>query len=381
MKIGIVCYPTYGGSGVLATELGKSLAESGHQVHFITYSQPVRLEHYGSNLYFHEVNTVQYPLFEYPNYELALISKLVEVARNQSLDLLHVHYAIPHAMAAYMARQILKAEGLRLPIVTTLHGTDISLVGKDATYAPSVTFSINESDAVTAVSRYLRDETYQHFSVRQDISVIPNFIDFQRFYRRNMDHFRKAIAPEGEFILVHTSNFRKVKRIPDIIRAFAIIREQVNAKLLLAGDGPERTTAEKLCRELGLCEDLRFLGKISAVEELLSVADVFFLPSETESFGLSALEAMACAVPVVASNAGGLPEVITHGRSGYIAPIGDVNALAHYALDILQHPDTLARFREQALQRARQFDLSNVRPLYEQVYEQAIERTLSFTNT
>mgnify|MGYP006422146819 CR=1 FL=1 len=379
MRIGIVCYPTYGGSGVLATELGKSLADTGHQVHFITYTQPVRLEHYGSNLYFHEVNVVQYPLFEYPNYELALISKLIEVARNQSLDVLHVHYAIPHAMAAYMARQILASEGIRLPVVTTLHGTDISLVGKDPAYVPSVTFSINQSNVVTAVSRYLRDDTYQHFSVNRKIEVVPNFIDTQRFYRRNMEHFKRAIAPENEFILVHISNFRKVKRIPDIIYTFAEIRKKVNAKLLLAGDGPERSTAEKLCRELGLCEEMRFLGKISAVEELLSVGDLFFLPSETESFGLSALEAMACGVPVIASNAGGLPEVVEHGQSGFIAEVGDVPSMAAFALSILEDTQTLEKFRIDAVLRARQFELSRIRPLYEHTYEEAMEDTYSLS--
>lgn len=370
MKIGMVCYPTYGGSGVVATELGKALADRGHKVHFITYRQPFRLDSFHENLFYHEVASSNYPLFEYPPYETALAGKIVDVARFEGLDLVHVHYAIPHAAAAYMARQILAAQGHTLPVVTTLHGTDITLVGRDESFEPVVTFSIDESDAVTAVSDWLKQETYAHFHVKKDIRVIPNFIDFGRFKKLNKEHFRKAIAPNGEHILIHTSNFRKVKRIADVIRVFDRIRREVPAKLLLIGDGPERQAAEKLCRELGTCESISFLGKQEAVEELLAVSDLFFMPSESESFGLAALEAMACQVPVISSDTGGLPEINRHGVTGFLAPVGDVDAMAAHTLHLLRDPELLNRFRQAAYEQALRFRIENILPMYESLYSE-----------
>ncbi len=374
MKIGIVCYPTYGGSGVMATELGKALAVKGHEVHFISYSQPVRLLDLGGNLYFHEVNALQYPLFEYPPYELALISKLVDVVRNNHLEILHVHYAIPHAFAAYTAREILASEGITVRVITTLHGTDITLVGKDKSYEPAVTFSINQSDAVTAVSEYLREETYRFFNVRKDIHVIYNFVDFERFSKQPKEHFKRAIAPGGEKIIIHTSNFRNVKRIPDVIKVFALIRKTIPSKLLLAGDGPERSKAEELCRELNISDDVRFLGKIEAVEEVLSVSDLFLLPSERESFGLSALEAMACQVPVVSSNAEGIPEVNVHGLTGYLSEVGDITDMAANAIRILQDPEVHQAFKHAAYEHARLFTLEKIMGQYEALYEEVVGR-------
>ncbi|MFT7031096.1 MAG: N-acetyl-alpha-D-glucosaminyl L-malate synthase BshA, partial [Marinoscillum sp.] len=303
MKIGIVCYPTYGGSGVVATELGKALAKEGHEIHFITYSQPSRLDFFSENLYYHEVSVKSYPLFDYPPYELALASKMVDVVEHEKIDILHVHYAIPHASAAYMAKQILKTKGITIPVITTLHGTDITLVGKDATYEPVVTFSINQSDGVTAVSEDLRKDTLRLFDITRDIAVIPNFIDLQRFKKQKKDHFKKAICPNDEKLIVHTSNFRKVKRVQDVVAVFNKVRKVVPSKLLLVGDGPERSSIEELCRNMCNIDDVRFLGKLEAVEEVLSVADLFVLTSEKESFGLAALEAMACEVPVISTNA------------------------------------------------------------------------------
>lgn len=372
MKIGIVCYPTYGGSGVVATELGKSLAKKGHQVHFITYSQPVRLDAYGSNLFFHEVSILKYPLFEYPPYELALISKLVDVIEFEQLDLLHVHYAIPHAFAAYMAKQMLHKKGYRLPIITTLHGTDITLVGKDPSFETAVTFSINHSDAVTAVSEYLRKETFEHFDVNKDIRVIPNFIDISSFHRKKKEHFRQALAPHGEKVICHISNFRKVKRVSDVIRIFSKVRERTPAKLLLVGDGPERNKAEGICRQLEYCGDVRFLGKVDAVEEVLSISDLFVLPSETESFGLAALEAMACEVPVIASDAGGLPELVEDGKSGFTCPVGDVDQMAEKALYIFEDKERFEAFKKASFERAKAFDISEVMPQYEKLYEELL---------
>jgi N-acetyl-alpha-D-glucosaminyl L-malate synthase BshA len=317
MKIGIVCYPTFGGSGVVATELGKALAKEGHQVHFITYSQPSRLDFLNENLFYHEVEFRSYPLFEYPPYELALASKMVSVVKNEGLDLLHVHYAIPHASAAYMAKQILKTHGIYIPVVTTLHGTDITLVGKDASYEPVVTFSINQSDGVTSVSEDLKKETYHSFKITREIEVIPNFIDLEKFKKQKKDHFKKAICPHGESLVVHISNFRKVKRIMDVIHVFHNIHKEIPSKLLMIGDGPERQPAETLARELGINDAVRFLGKLEAVEEVLSVADLFLMPSEKESFGLAALEAMACEVPVISSNTGGLPRIECTGRNWF----------------------------------------------------------------
>ncbi len=374
MNIGIVCYPTFGGSGVVATELGKALAKEGHRVHFITYSQPTRLDFLNENLFYHEVDFRSYPLFEYPPYELALASKMVSVVKNEKLDLLHVHYAIPHASAAYMAKQILKSEGITIPVVTTLHGTDITLVGKDASYEPVVTFSINQSDGVTAVSADLRKETYEHFKITVDIDVIPNFIDLDKFKKQKKDHFKKAICPHGEALIVHTSNFRKVKRIGDVIQIFANIHNVIPSKLLMIGDGPERAKAEAQARELGIEADVRFLGKLEAIEEVLSVADLFLMPSEKESFGLAALEAMACEVPLISSNAGGLPELNVQGITGFMSEIGDVEDMSRKALFVLDKKN-LPTFKENALKRAREFDITNILPLYERVYQRVIEKT------
>ncbi len=373
-KIGIVCYPTFGGSGVVATELGKALAKEGHKVHFITYSQPQRLDFLNENLFYHEVNIRSYPLFEYAPYELALASKMVDVVKNEKLDLLHVHYAIPHASAAYMAKQILKTQGIHIPVVTTLHGTDITLVGKDASYEPVVTFSINQSDGVTAVSEDLRRETYQSFKITNEIEVIPNFIDLEKFKKQKKDHFKKAICPNNEMLVVHTSNFRKVKRVADVIKIFANVHKEIPAKLLMIGDGPERVRAEAQCRELGICEDVRFLGKQEAVEEVLSVADLFLMPSEKESFGLAALEAMACEVPVISSNTGGLPELNIQGGTGFLSNVGDIEDMTRKALLVLDK-DNLPRFKQNALQRAKEFDISKILPLYESYYQQVMERT------
>jgi N-acetyl-alpha-D-glucosaminyl L-malate synthase BshA len=374
MKIGIVCYPTFGGSGVVATELGKALAKEGHKVHFITYSQPSRLDFLNENLFYHEVDFHSYPLFEYPPYELALASKMVSVVKNEGLDLLHVHYAIPHASAAYMAKQILKTHGITIPVVTTLHGTDITLVGKDASYEPVVTFSINQSDGVTAVSEDLRRETYEYFKITNDIEVIPNFIDLEKFKKQKKDHFKKAICPNGEMLVVHTSNFRKVKRIDDVIQIFANIHQVIPSKLLLIGDGPERNKAETLCRDLNIVHDTRFLGKLEAVEEVLSVADLFLMPSEKESFGLAALEAMACEVPVISSNSGGIPELNIQGETGFLSDIGDVEEMTRNALFILDK-DNLPRFKANALKRAQQFDISRILPLYEDYYNRILEKS------
>jgi len=375
MKIGIVCYPTYGGSGVVATELGKALAKQGHQVHFITYEQPTRLDFFSENLYFHKVDFTTYPLFDYPPYELALASRMVNVAKNVGLDLLHVHYAIPHASAAYMARQILKAEGINLPFVTTLHGTDITLVGKNEAYTPVVTFSINESDAVTAVSASLKEDTLEHFNIKTDIEVIPNFIDLERFKKQKKDHFRNAICPNGEKLLVHTSNFRKVKRIDDAVQVFAKIRKDIPSKLMLVGDGPELNRIKSLCHTLGIVNDVRFLGKIEAIEEVLSISDVYLMPSEKESFGLAALEAMACEVPVISSNTGGIPELNVHGVTGFLSNVGDVQDMYENTLTILKD-ENLPIFKENALARAKEFDVDSIRPLYERLYEKVLEKSL-----
>ncbi|MBU0695662.1 MAG: N-acetyl-alpha-D-glucosaminyl L-malate synthase BshA [Bacteroidetes bacterium] len=375
MKIGIVCYPTFGGSGVVATELGKALADHGHQVHFITYSQPARLDFFSENLFYHEVSVSKYPLFDYAPYELALSSKMVDVVRFEKLDILHVHYAIPHASAAFMAKQILATFDIHIPVVTTLHGTDITLVGKDLTYKPVVTFSINQSDGVTAVSEDLKKSTYDHFDIQKDIRVIPNFIDHNRFSLKPKDHFKKAIAPQGERIIVHTSNFRKVKRTKDVIYIFQKILEKVPAKLLMVGDGPERVNCEQLCRDLKVCENVRFLGKQDAVEEILSVADLFIMPSESESFGLAALEAMACKVPVISSNTGGLPELNINGVTGFMDNVGDVEGMAKHAIYILENEDRLNQFKEHALNRASDFDLSRILPMYEDFYNEIIEKS------
>ena len=369
MKIGIVCYPTFGGSGVLATELGKALANEGHKVHFITYQQPVRLNAFNTNIFYHEVRVPTYPLFDYPPYELALASTMVDVIINYDLDLLHVHYAIPHASAAYMAKQIVKQKnGRNVPVITTLHGTDITLVGKDKTYEPVVTFSINESDAITAVSKNLREETYRFFDIRKEIEVIYNFVDVKRFDKKPLDAFRQVIAPDNEKILIHASNFRKVKRIDDVIKVFAKVQATIPAKLLMVGDGPERHAAEELCRQLGVDEQVRFLGKQEQMEDILAVSDVFLLPSEYESFGLAALEAMAARVVVISSNAGGLAEINIPGETGFLAEVGDTEAMSNYAIQLLSNPDYLASMKEKAFQQACTFDISNIIPQYEKLY-------------
>ncbi|MEX0813075.1 MAG: N-acetyl-alpha-D-glucosaminyl L-malate synthase BshA [Chitinophagales bacterium] len=375
MKIGIVCYPTYGGSGVVATELGKALADKGHQVHFISYKQPARIDHFASNLFYHEVNIVNnYPLFEHPPYETVLTSRMVDVIQYEKLDLLHVHYAIPHASAAYMAKQILREKGIYIPVVTTLHGTDITLVGKDALYEPVVTFSINNSDGITAVSENLKEETYRHFDIKKDIRVIPNFVDFSRFSKVNKDHFKKAIAPNGEKVLVHVSNFRKVKRVSDVVLAFKEIVKEVPAQLLLIGDGPDRSKVEALCRELGICKDIRFLGKQDAIEELLAVSDLFMMPSGSESFGLAALEAMACQVPVISSNTGGVPEINIDGKTGFLSDVGDYKKMASDALKLLKDENLLETFRKNAYEQAKRFDIHNILPIYENYYREVLEK-------
>ncbi|HEX4875870.1 MAG TPA: N-acetyl-alpha-D-glucosaminyl L-malate synthase BshA [Chitinophagaceae bacterium] len=369
MKIGIVCYPTFGGSGVLATELGKALAQKGHLVHFITYQQPVRLNEFMPNIFYHEVQVPTYPLFDYPPYETALASTMVDVIKNNNLDLLHVHYAIPHASAAYMAKQILKKEGKKIPVITTLHGTDITLVGRDKTYAPVVTFSINESDAITAVSQNLKDETYKHFQIEKEIEVIVNFVDVSRFNRKPLDAFRKVIAPNGERILLHASNFRKIKRVQDVVRIFYEVQKQIPSKLLFIGDGPERSTAEDLSRELGIFDEIRFVGKQEQIEDILAIGDLFLLTSEYESFGLAALEAMAAGVPVVSTNAGGLKEIMLQGETGFMSEVGDVNSMSKQALTILENDAHLKMFKERASAHAKKFDIHAIIPLYENLYE------------
>lgn len=376
MKIGIVCYPTYGGSGVLATELGLGLAQKGHQVHFITYRQPARFNHFTENVFYHEVSGADYPLFEYPPYDTALTSKIVDVAIFEKLDLLHVHYAIPHATVAYLAKKILLSKGRYVPTVTTLHGTDITLVGNNHAFAPVVEFGINKSDGVTAVSQSLKDQTNEYFDINNDIKVIYNFVDFNRFKKSDKDHFKKAIAPEGEKILMHTSNFRKVKRVDDVMHVFQKVHKQIPSKLLLIGDGPERQGLEELCRKMGLCEDVRFLGKQDAIEELLAVGDLFLMPSESESFGLAALEAMACEMPVISSNAGGLPEVNEHGKTGFLSPVGAVDDMAHHAITLLENTSMLATFRANALNKAKSFSLDNILPQYEAYYEHILDTAL-----
>jgi N-acetyl-alpha-D-glucosaminyl L-malate synthase BshA len=373
LKIGIVCYPTFGGSGVMATELGMALSEKGHEVHFITYQQPVRL-HFHPNIYYHEVSVPTYPLFDFPPYESALTSTMVNVIANNNLDLLHVHYAIPHASAAYFARQILKKMGKDIPFITTLHGTDITLVGKDQTYAPVVTFSINESDAITAVSANLREETFNSFAIEKDIQVIPNFVDITRFHQSDKNHFKKMLAPHGEKILVHVSNFRKVKRVEDAIRVFAQVLYQTPSKLLMIGDGPERQNAEELCRQLGIMSEVRFLGKQEQMDEILSISDLFLLPSQYESFGLAALEAMACGVPVISTNAGGLPEVNVQGVTGFMSDVGDVADMAKNAMELISDEDRLAEAKRAARAHAETFDKASIIPVYEALYEQVLEQ-------
>lgn len=377
MKIGIVCYPTFGGSGVVATELGKALAQKGHQVHFITYSQPVRLDFFSGNLFYHEVAVSDYPLFEYQPYELVLSSKLVDVVKYEKLDLLHVHYAIPHASAAYMAKQILASQGIHIPFITTLHGTDITLVGKDPSFEPVITFAINQSDAVTAVSESLKKETYANFpNVQKDIQVIPNFICLEDYLFDSNKCQKKMYAPNNEKILIHVSNFRKVKRVDDVLRVFDKVRKEIPAKLILVGDGPERPAIEKLCRELDTCSDIKSLGKIVNPEQILTIADLFLLTSETESFGLAALEAMAAKVPVISTNSGGIPEVNKNGISGYLSNVGDVNDMARNAISILKDEATLAKFKANAYEQAKKFEIARILPMYEKLYTEILKKNL-----
>ena len=369
MKIGIVCYPTFGGSGVLATELGKALAEKGHEIHFITYQQPVRLNGFHTNIFYHEVRVPTYPLFDYPPYELALASTMVDVILNHDLDLIHAHYAIPHASAAYTAKQIVKQKtGRSVPVITTLHGTDITLVGRDKTYEPVVTFSINESDAITAVSENLRAETFKHFDIIKEIQVIHNFVDVHRFNKKAVAAFRQVIAPNNEKIIIHASNFRKIKRIDHVMEIFKNIHSALPAKLLMVGDGPERPLAEDLTRQYGLDGDVRFLGKQEQMEELLAVSDVFLLPSEYESFGLAALEAMAASTVVISTDAGGLGEINIDGVTGYTAPVGDVAKMSKNAIELLQDETKLKAFKHNALKEAKLFDIHHIIPKYEELY-------------
>lgn len=377
MKIGIACYPTFGGSGVLATELGKALANKGHQVHFITYQQPVRLNEFNANIFYHEVRVPTYPLFDYPPYEVALASTMVDAIINHDLDLLHVHYAIPHASAAYMAKQIVKSKtGRCVPVITTLHGTDITLVGKDKTYEPVVTFSINESDAITSVSENLKEETYKNFDIKKDIEVITNFVDVARFDKKPIDAFKKVIAPNGEKVLMHASNFRKVKRVDDVIKVFANVRNKVACKLMMVGDGPERPMAEELARQLGVADDVRFVGKQEQMEEITAVTDIFLLTSEYESFGLSALEAMAAKAIVISTNAGGIPEINIDGKTGFMANVGDVETMSNKAIEVLQNENLLQQMKENAYEHAKKFDIKNIIPIYEKLYSRFCRMSL-----
>jgi len=374
MKIGITCYPTFGGSGVLATELGKALAERDHQIHFIAYAPPQRLGHVTGKVFYHEVNVNTYPLFEYPPYSLALTSKMVDVAMYEDLDLLHVHYAVPHATSAVLARSILSGKGKNIPIVTTLHGTDITIVGQDASYSPVVTYSINESDKVTAVSEYLRGTTFDHFDISTEIDVVPNFVDTVRFSRQAKKENWNAFCPNAEKVITHVSNFRKVKRTQDVVRIFAeVLKKYPDVKLLLVGDGPERPSTEHLCRELGVCDRIRFLGKQEPVEEILSFSDLFLMPSESETFGLAALEAMSCEVPAITSDIGGLPELNIHGETGYLCELHDIDSFAERTVELLKDDDKRISMAKNARERAvSNFDIGNVVPMYENIYESAL---------
>lgn len=374
MNIGIVCYPTYGGSGVVATELGKALAKKGHCIHFISYNQPVRLDSFTENIHYHEVNVSDYPLFDYPPYELVLASKLVDVAKFAQLDLLHVHYAIPHASAAYMAQQILKTQGIEIPFITTLHGTDITLVGKDSSFEPVITFAINQSNAVTTVSESLKSDTYKHFDVSRKIHVIPNFVCLEECEEPEKDlELKLHLAPNGEKILAHVSNFRKVKRVQDVVDVFKRVRAKMPAKLLLIGDGPERHFVEASMRESDWNDDLIIMGKVKDTSRVLSIADLFLLTSESESFGLAALEAMSVGVPVISSNTGGIPEVNEHGFSGFLSNVGDTEDMAKNALDLLQNEEKLELFKQQAYGQAKLFDIVNILPQYEALYQEFVK--------
>ncbi|MDQ6843752.1 MAG: N-acetyl-alpha-D-glucosaminyl L-malate synthase BshA [Bacteroidota bacterium] len=372
MNIGIVCYPTFGGSGVLATELGKALADKGHNIHFITYQQPVRLSGFHANIFYHEVRVPTYPLFDYPPYETALASTMVDVIINNNVELLHVHYAIPHASAAYMAKQILAKEGKHIPVITTLHGTDITLVGKDKTYSPVVTFSMNESNAITAVSKNLRDETYKNFKIEKEIEVIYNFVDVKRFDRKPVTAFKQVIAPDNEKIILHASNFRKVKRVGDVVKVFEQLNAQIPSRLLFVGDGPERSYVERLCRESDSHADIRFLGRQEQMEDILAITDLFILPSEYESFGLVALEAMAAGVPVASTNAGGLPEINIEGVTGFLSNVGDVDDMSKKIINLFSDDVAFKEMKKNAFAQAKKFDIDKIVPEYENLYKKVL---------
>lgn len=370
MNIAIVGYPTYGGSGVVATELSKGLAQRGHNLHFLSYARPQRLDSFDTNVSYHEVSVNVYPLFQYPPYDLALASYMVNLVEHSDIDVFHVHYAVPHATSAFLAKQILGEKGKKIPIITTLHGTDITIVGSDQNYTPVVEFSINQSNGVTAVSEYLKEETYRRFNITKDIEVIPNFVDVGRFRKSDMSHFRKAICPNDEKIVVHVSNFRKVKRATDVVEVFSrILDNGVDAKLLLVGDGPERQNVEAKCRELGVCSSCRFLGKQEKVEEILSISDLFLMPSGSETFGLAALEAMSCSVPVVSSNIGGLPELNIHGKTGYLCELGDIETMAKHSIAMLKDEKLHKELSDNARERAEIFEESRIVEHYEKFYE------------
>ncbi len=373
MNIGIVCYPTFGGSGVVATELGIELAHKGHKVHFITYSQPFRLNQFNDNIFYHEVNVNDYPLFDYQPYESVLASKIVDVAIYERLDILHVHYAIPHASVAYLAQQILKSRKIKLPYITTLHGTDITLVGQDPSFEPVIFFSLNNSNAITSVSESLRKDTLKTFKIANDIKVIPNFIKIEDYQQSTEVCHRKNYAAPHERILIHISNFRKVKRVDDVLRVFDIVRKEIPCKLILVGDGPERPAIDKLCRELDTCKDIISVGKIANPKEILNIADVFILPSETESFGLSALEAMALKIPVISSNTGGIPELNIHGKTGYMSKVGDYKDMAKNTIALLSNEEQFQAFRNNAFEQAKKFDIETILPMYVKLYEDVIK--------
>ena len=381
MNIGIVCYPTFGGSGVVATELAKGLVRRDHNVHMLSYDRPARLDTFQTNIMYHEVNMNTYPLFEYPPYDLALANQMANLIEYEKIDVLHVHYAVPHATSAYLAKQMLGKKAEHVPLITTLHGTDITIVGSDPSYKSVVDFSINQSDGVTAVSEYLRDETYERFDIKKDIEVIPNFIDLDRFKKSNKNHFKRAICPNGEKVVVHVSNFREVKRVPEVVSVFSrVLEHDINAKLLLVGDGPDRQRAEQRCRELGICDQVRFLGKQDQVEEVLSIADLFLIPSGSETFGLAALEAMSCSVPVISSNIGGLPEVNVHGETGYLCDLDDTECMANYAVDILRDEKLHQRMAKNARNRAKQFEMGKIIEIYEAYYEEVKEKMVKKVN-
>ncbi|OEK07689.1 N-acetyl-alpha-D-glucosaminyl L-malate synthase BshA [Flavivirga aquatica] len=376
MNIGIVCYPTFGGSGVVATELGLELSKRGHEVHFITYNQPVRLDLLSNRVHYHEVTVPEYPLFHYQPYELALSSKLVDMVKLHKIEILHVHYAIPHAYAAYMAKKMLQEEGVNVPIVTTLHGTDITLVGSHPFYKPAVTFSINKSDAVTAVSKSLKDDTLRLFDIKNEIDVVPNFIDLEKYNHEFTDCQRAMMANDDEKIITHISNLRPVKRIQDVISVFHNIQKEIPARLMFIGEGPEKEKVEQRCQELGISDKVVFFGKSNEIDKILCFTDLFLLPSKTESFGLAALEAMASGVPVISSNTGGIPEVNIHGVSGFLSHVGDVDDMTKNALHILRDDKRLETFKGNARKESLKFDLHNIVPQYEAIYERTLAKNL-----